>query len=63
MTENTNTPLFIDETSVQQHVVADLKHSILIVSVLVNLFLFVGWIALQVTSHYDAQLAQFLFVR
>jgi hypothetical protein len=65
MTENTNTetPLFIDETSVQQHAVTDLKHSILIVSVLVNLFLFIGWIALQVTSRYDAQLAEFLFVR
>lgn len=41
----------------------DLMVSILIVSVVVNLFVLIGWIILQVTNMYDAQLAQFLFLR
>lgn len=65
MQENTkiNTSLQLEENSVQQYALNDLKHSVLIVSLAVNAFLFIGWIALQVTSQYDAQLAQFLFVR
>lgn len=39
----------------------DLKNSVLIVSVFVNLVIFTAWIALQVTSRYDAQMASFLF--
>lgn len=41
----------------------DLKNAVLIVSVVVNLFIFTAWIALQVTTQYDAQLANFLFTR
>lgn len=41
----------------------DLKHSILIVSLITNLFIFTTWITLQVTTQYDAQIASFLFAR
>ncbi len=41
----------------------DLKHSIMIVSLVANLFILTAWISLQVTAQYDAQVAQFLFVR
>lgn len=41
----------------------DLKHSILIVSVVANLVVLTAWIALQVTTQYDAQIASFLFSR
>jgi hypothetical protein len=41
----------------------DLKSAVLIVSVVVNLFIFTAWIALQVTTRYDTQLASFLFTR
>lgn len=41
----------------------DLKHSILIVSIIANLVVLTTWIALQVTTQYDAQIASFLFNR
>ena len=41
----------------------DLKHSILIVSLVVNLVVLTAWIALQVTTQYDAQIASLLFTR
>lgn len=41
----------------------DLKHSILIVSVIANLFVFTAWIAMQVTTQYDAQIFSLLFTR
>lgn len=41
----------------------DLKHSILIVSLLVNMVVLTLWIALQVTTQYDGQVASFLFTR
>jgi hypothetical protein len=41
----------------------DLKHSILIVSIVVNLVVLTAWIALQVTTAYDAQIAGMLFAR
>jgi len=59
----------VQENSSQDQVLAygnvaqDLKHSILIVSVVANLFVFTTWIALQVTTQYDTQLANFLFNR
>jgi hypothetical protein len=46
-----------------QYVSQDLKHSILIVSVVANLFVLTAWIALQVTAQFDSQLANFLFNR
>jgi hypothetical protein len=41
----------------------DLKNSVLVVSVVANLFVLTAWIALQVTTQYDTQLASFLFTR
>lgn len=41
----------------------DLKTAILVVSLLINAFVLVGWILLQVTTVYDTQIASFLFVR
>lgn len=39
----------------------DLKQSILIVSLVANLFIFTTWVTLQVTTQYDAQISSFLF--
>lgn len=41
----------------------DFKHATLFVSATINLAFFIGWLALQVTTQYDAQVAQLLFVR
>jgi hypothetical protein len=41
----------------------DLMVSMLIVSVLVNLFVLIGWVTLKVTGAYDAEVATFLFSR
>ncbi|MDB5186739.1 MAG: hypothetical protein JWM07_211 [Candidatus Saccharibacteria bacterium] len=41
----------------------DLKHSILIVSLVINLVVLTAWVALQVTTLYDAQIAGLLFSR
>lgn len=41
----------------------DLMLAILIVSVTINLFVLIGWIALQVTNIYDAEVAAFLFTK
>lgn len=68
MTDKTNT----NNTPAEQtahfvvadmHVNQDLKHSILIVSLVANLVIFTTWIALQVTTQYDAQIASLLFNR
>ena len=68
MTEKTQTPAEYTETivatiSAHQQVGYDLKNAVLIVSVLVNLFIFTTWLALQMTSAYDTQLASFLLGR
>ena len=39
----------------------DVRNSVLIVSLIANLFVLTAWIALQVTNQYDVQLANFLF--
>jgi hypothetical protein len=54
---------FADTTVVDFAVNQDLKHSILIVSLVVNLVVFTTWIALQVTTQYDTQIASLLFAR
>jgi hypothetical protein len=66
MKNNTNTP----QESVSEamavpasHLSHDLKNSVLIISVVVNLVIFTGWIILQMTSQYDASLASFLLGR
>ena len=41
----------------------DLKTALLIVSLVANLFIFTAWVALQVTTQYDTQVASFLFNR
>lgn len=41
----------------------DLMISVLIVSLAVNLFVLIGWVALKVTSAYDSEVAAFLFTR
>ena len=41
----------------------DAMVALLIVSLTINMFILVGWVTLQVTSAYDAQVASFLFVR
>jgi hypothetical protein len=67
MTDKTNTNnTVVSEVQValgDLHVNQDLKHSILIVSLIVNLIVFTTWIALQVTTQYDAQIASLLFTR
>jgi hypothetical protein len=41
----------------------DAKNAILIVSLMVNAFVLIGWLTLQVTNIYDYQVAAFLFTR
>ncbi len=41
----------------------DLRNSVLIVSVIANLYVLIAWITLQVTTQYDVQVANFLFNR
>lgn len=41
----------------------DAKNALLIVSLTINAFVLIGWIALQVTNAYDYQVAAFLFTR
>lgn len=41
----------------------DAKTALLIVSLAVNMFILTAWIALQVTTVYDYQVATFLFAR
>jgi antibiotic biosynthesis monooxygenase (ABM) superfamily enzyme len=41
----------------------DVKSSILVISVLLNLAVFIFWLVLQITSAYDEQVAGFLFNR
>lgn len=64
MKEKTNnTPEISSEAVVTSHISHDLRNSVLIVSVVMNVFVFTAWVALQVTSQYDASLAAFLFTR
>ncbi|OYW41737.1 hypothetical protein B7Z28_02210 [Candidatus Saccharibacteria bacterium 32-45-3] len=41
----------------------DVKSAVLIVSVVGNIAILTGWIAIQVTSQYDAQVLSLLFQR
>jgi hypothetical protein len=51
------------ESAIVAHMSHDLRNAVLIVSVVLNLFIFTAWIALQVTTQYDTQIASFLFSR
>lgn len=65
MNSNTNTPSTdtSEQAVVNNRVSQDLKNSILIVSIVVNLIVLTSWIALQVTGQFDSQIASFLFTR
>lgn len=52
-----------NEAVVTTQVGQDLKNSLLIISVVANLFIFTAWVILQVTTHFDAQFANMLFNR
>lgn len=41
----------------------DFKTALILVSVTINLAVFVGWLALKITTQYDEQVAAFLFGR
>ncbi len=41
----------------------DFVLSLLIVSLVVNLYVLVAWVALQITTAYDSEVAMFLFTR
>lgn len=41
----------------------DAMTAVLIVSLMINLFVLTGWVALQVTTAFDPQVAAFLFTR
>jgi hypothetical protein len=41
----------------------DLIVAMFIVSVVINMFVLIGWVTLQVTTVYDSQVAAFLFTR
>jgi len=38
----------------------DVRNSVLVVSLLVNLFLLIGWLVIQVSTRYDAALINYL---
>lgn len=61
-TEPTNNNQEINVTATTQ-TSQDLRNAVLIVSVVMNLFIFIAWLAMQVTTRYDAQIAGFLFNR
>lgn len=58
-----NVEAAVMEAAQVSHMAQDLKTSVLVVSVVVNLFIFTAWVAMQVTTQYDTQIAGFLFNR
>lgn len=59
---NTNNEQILEDQA-NAYLVRDVKHSVLIVSLVANLSLFTLWVALLVTERYDASLASFFFNR
>ncbi len=64
------TPVVVEETDAAVATIAtydqtaqDFKNAVLIVSLIANAFILIGWITLQATTIYDGQLAMFLFAR
>lgn len=41
----------------------DAKNALLFISLLINVAVFIGWLALRLTDIYDEQVANFLFTR
>jgi hypothetical protein len=62
-TTTMNSPEVDENEMVKAYIGQDLKSSVLIVSVVANLFVFTAWVALQVTTQFDAQFANLLFTR
>ncbi|MEO7905019.1 MAG: hypothetical protein ABIR91_04460 [Candidatus Saccharimonadales bacterium] len=60
-TQTLQTP--IEAALVNQYITQDLKTSILILSLLVNLAILTAWVAIQVTTAFDTQLVVALFNR
>lgn len=58
-----NTDAIVATIRAHQQVGQDLKNAVLIVSVVANLFILTTWIALQLTTVYDAELAGVLLGR
>lgn len=65
MKNNTNTQNEAEALAVaiDQQLNQDIKHAVLMVSLLANAFILLAWIALQVTTIYDYEVAKFLFYR
>jgi hypothetical protein len=42
---------------------SDFKNALLVVSILINLAVFIGWILLRATTAYDQEVFNILFVR
>lgn len=63
MESNTNTQETTVAVANRSQVTDDFKHALLAVSLLANAFVLIGWVALQITSRYDYQIALFLFYR
>jgi len=65
MTQKTNTstpnPSLQEQLLVASPLSHDVRTAVLIVSVVANLIVLTTWIAIQVTSQYDTQLATLLF--
>ena len=60
-TKNTTKTQLHEQLLVASPLSHDVKTAVLIVSVFLNLAIFTAWIAIQVTSQYDRQLASLLF--
>ena len=62
MKQETNTEQ-VAERVITVGVGHDFRNAALIVSVLLNLVIFIAWLILQVTTQYDSQVASLLFTR
>jgi hypothetical protein len=58
-----NTETIVATISAHEQVGHDLKNAVLIVSIVANLFIITTWLALQMTSAYDTQLASLFLGR
>lgn len=52
-----------DERIVEMTIGEDTRNAVLIVSVLINMFIFITWLMLQVTTQYDYVVSSFIFGR
>jgi hypothetical protein len=59
-TKKTNIPALLTTVPATAN---DLKSALLVVSLIINLFILIGWLVLQVTTQFDSQVSSFLFTR